>query len=87
MKYEELKPHVGHSIQVIEENRGLKYIVLRCSCGDELLLEHRPLVALTAVGFTWECPECGQDNRVDGAPDDVTCSFCAAEYGVDAVLK
>jgi len=39
-------------------------------------------VSIIASGYTWTCPECGSDNYIGAAPQQVVCDRCHAQFEV-----
>jgi hypothetical protein len=39
-------------------------------------------VSITASGYTWTCPECGEENYIGAAPQQVVCDRCQAQFEV-----
>lgn len=40
------------------------------------------VVSIIASGYTWSCPECGNENYLGAAPSQVVCSHCRAAFDV-----
>jgi len=39
-------------------------------------------VSIMASGYTWTCPECGSENYIGAAPQQVACDRCQAQFEV-----
>jgi len=40
-------------------------------------------IKLTPIQWTWECPECGENNETDTNCGDVQCEYCESEFEIE----